>query len=123
MSNATILSRINSILAEYKPCRIEVDRASGQARCCGVANGYRPCCTGCRHLGARGCTVDSIACKFYFCKWAWDNLPVVIQEEVRELLLSYEGYMKERFDGWELTPRYLAERLGEVPFSYRMRGE
>ena len=115
-SDVAILTRLRVILKEQNPCRIEVDATTGNARCCGVHNGFKPCCTGCRHLGAGGCMVSSVACQFYFCQSAWRNLSAALQEEVRGLLEAYRGELRLRHDGEILGRAEMINNLGHVPY-------
>jgi len=96
MDNAKIEQRLDAILKEHNPCKIQV--ISGRATC----SEGTPCCNGCRHLTAGGCGVNSVACKFFFCHTAWTLLPVSVQDELRELGRQWVGPMRHRFDGQDL---------------------
>ena len=97
MDNQKIEQRLDAILKEHNPCGIEV--VGGRAVC----RDGTPCCGGCRHLTNSGCGVNSVACKFFFCPTAWAFLPATVQEELRELGRQWEGPMRYRFSGPDLT--------------------
>lgn len=54
--------KAQQVLDQYNPCNISSDGKS--------CTGGTPCCGGCEHLGLRGCTVQSLACKFWLCSYA-----------------------------------------------------
>lgn len=91
--------RLDEILAKENPCAIKVK--DGKATC----RAGTPCCQGCRHLGAKGCTVNSVACKFYFCDTAWAALSKEAQDEIKKLGAGYRGILRNRFDGFILASK------------------
>ena len=52
------------ILDYYNPC----DWRDGKCRRMRSPGGDKGCCAGCEHLGAEGCTVNSLACKLWLCE-------------------------------------------------------
>jgi hypothetical protein len=110
MDNAKIELRLNEILTEHNPCKIQV--IAGRATC----RDGTPCCGGCSHLTANGCGVNSVACKFYFCPAAWTSLPNSIQEELRELGKQWTGPMRQRFSGGDLMCHGVWENSGGDKF-------
>jgi hypothetical protein len=59
--------RGQAILDKYNPCNISADGKT--------CNGGHPCCGGCRHLGATGCTVEALYCKLWLCGEAAHKFP------------------------------------------------
>lgn len=112
MNQAEIIPALDKFLSKHNPCRIREEGGKN------VCNGGTPCCHGCKFLGKLGCTVQSIACKFYVCDIAWGLMTQGAQEEMRNILEDYDGPLYFRHDGgfmqkeefsayWAKTARYL----------------
>lgn len=84
------------LIARHNPCQLREE--NGEIRC---RDGY-PCCSGCRHLGPSGCTVQSIACKFFLCSTAIRSAPQLAQ--------GLDALKMEAFEA-------------HVPFGFRMSKE
>ena len=97
MNDIAIEKRLDELLKEHNPCNIQT--AGGTVTC----RGGTPCCHNCKLLGAKGCTVNSIACKFYFCKTAWAAIPADAQREIFSLGQQFKGTLRARFDGGRLN--------------------
>lgn len=95
--DAATVRRLDEILKAENPCAITVK--DGKATC----RAGTPCCWGCKHLGAAGCTVNSVACKFFFCETAWAHLSEPIRSELRQLGNGYHGELRARHDGMKLN--------------------
>ena len=52
------------ILDHYNPC----DWKNGKCRTIRSSKREKGCCAACEHLGAKGCTVQSLACKLWLCE-------------------------------------------------------
>lgn len=60
------------VLDKYNPCKISADGKK--------CTGGTPCCTGCEHLGNKGCTVSALHCKLWLCHTAAQKYPDCYQE-------------------------------------------
>lgn len=69
---------ISSMLKLVNPCEVSV--TDGVVSCIGLREGDRDadpqtlCCTECRHLADKGCTVESLGCRMWLCNAAIGNL-------------------------------------------------
>lgn len=65
-----LYAKASEVLAKYNPCQIRQE-PDGSISCVDTrANSHRDstlCCTGCQHLRASGCSVKSLACRFWLC--------------------------------------------------------
>ncbi len=95
-ANAPIVARLEEILRDVNPCQIKV--VGGKATCYAGT----PCCRGCQFLTASGCSVNSIACKFYFCPSVWKTIPESIRKELVELGQKYTGELRLRHTGFKI---------------------
>ena len=51
-------------LDDYNPC----DWRNGKCTRMRSSEDDKGCCVGCQHLGAEGCTVESLGCKLWLCE-------------------------------------------------------
>jgi len=80
------------LIKEENPCNIQT--VDGTVTCaCGT-----PCCKGCNHLTPSGCSVKSVACKFYFCHTAWARCSNALKDNIRSLgRLAAQSGVEPRF--------------------------
>lgn len=103
----SILARLARITKRFDPCQLRM--VAGKMTCKRPSG---PCCQGCAHLGAGGCSVISPACRFWFCEKALRELPSTVRAAIRLLRLSYDGDLLWRYDGGLLDKTMRADWVG-----------
>lgn len=90
-----LYQRGKAVLEKYNLCKIRRE-ADGSVSCFSSRKGnHGPglCCSGCRHLGDQGCTVESLACKLWLC---YDLQQTRLGKKVQQELdaIKLEGWKK-----------------------------
>lgn len=88
----------DAILKKYNPCQISADGKS--------CTGGEPCCDGCSHLKATGCTVMALGCKVWLCVTAstrypecYNELKILAVKAIKDgIPLGYRTSKAESFD-------------------------
>ena len=78
-----LYNRAGAILKRDNPCQIQhgpdgvscLDTRRKAARGETIFRGEQLCCSGCPHLGPKGCTVKSLICKVWLCSAAAHKSP------------------------------------------------
>jgi hypothetical protein len=99
--DAKWLEKADAFLAKHNPCRITPNPNGGIN--CMAGHG---CCEGCNHLGARGCTVQALACKLWLCDKAYTALPFLVKIELYELLNECDVTLWFRYDHF-VIPQFM----------------
>lgn len=84
-----LFSRIEKVFDKYhlsNYCEIKnnlcVENRSG------YMSGKDCCCSNCKHLSVKGCTIKAISCKLWFCDSIFNKLPTEAIKEIEELSIE-----------------------------------
>jgi hypothetical protein len=81
-----LYERADAFIKKYNPCKMT---------CSGCMRSRDFCCSGCKHLGEKGCTIKALTCKTWFCgsvkltKESYKELSEIIQ---LTNLLHFRGF-------------------------------